>query len=123
MYIMLNQIEMEKSKANSEFYNWGNNCSGWHFVKSDDLSVIEELMPSKTKEKKHYHNRSQQFFRILKGTATFEFEDELIHIQEGNGIHIPPMTKHRIRNDQNVDLEFIVISQPSTRGDRVDVED
>jgi mannose-6-phosphate isomerase-like protein (cupin superfamily) len=109
---------MKKSKENSEHYNWGNNCSGWHLVKSESLSVIEELMPPKTQEKKHYHNNSQQFFRILNGKATFEIDNEIIEVESGNGIHIPPKVKHQIRNDQSVNLEFIVISEPTTRGDR-----
>lgn len=62
---------MEKSKENSEHYNWGNNCGGWHLVKSERLSVMEELMPPKTQEKKHYHKFSQQFFRILNGKSIF----------------------------------------------------
>ncbi len=113
-------IEMKKSKENSEHYNWGNNCSRWHLVKSESLSVIEELMPPKTQEKKHYHNNSQQFFRILNGKATFEIENEIIEVECGKGIHIPPKVKHRIRNDQSENLEFIVISEPTTRGDRFD---
>ena len=111
---------MKKSKSNSEHYKWGNNCDGWHLVKSESLSVIEELMPPKTQEQKHYHNYSQQFFRILSGIATFEIENTIIEIEQGNGIHIPPKTKHRIRNDQTVNLVFIVISEPTTRGDRYD---
>src|SRR5690606_7058276 len=105
---------MKKSRENSEHYIWGNNCSGWHLVKSQSLSVIEELMPPHTQEKKHYHNFSQQFFRILKGKATFEIENDIVEIEEGNGIHILPKIKHRIRNDQSVNLEFIVISEPTT---------
>lgn len=111
---------MKKSKENSEHYKWGDNCSGWHLVKTQSLSVIEELMSPKTQEKKHYHNSSQQFFRILSGKATFEIENEIVEIEKGNGIHIPPKTKHRIQNDQSEYLEFIVISEPTTRGDRYD---
>jgi len=114
---------MKKSKENSEHYNWGENCSGWHLVKSQSLSVIEELMPPKTQEKKHYHKLSQQFFRILKGKATFEIEDKIIEVDHGNGIHILPKTKHRIRNDHSENLEFIVISEPTTRNDRYDEKD
>lgn len=109
---------MKKSKENSEHYNWGDNCSGWHLVKSKNLSIIEELMPPNTMEPKHSHKYSEQFFQILKGKATFEIEDEIIEIQVGEGIHILPKVKHRIRNDQPTNLEFIVISQPTTRGDR-----
>ena len=111
---------MKRTKDNSEHYTWGDNCSGWHLLKSQELSIIEELMPPKTKEKKHYHEKSEQFFRILKGTATFEIENEIIIIEKGQGIHIPPHIKHRIRNDQTQNLEFIVISRPTTRGDRFD---
>ncbi len=82
------------------------------------MSVIEELMPPGTSEQKHYHEFSQQFFRILKGTATFEIEDSIIEVEAGNGIHIPPKTKHCIKNDQPENLEFLVISEPTTRGDR-----
>ena len=114
---------MKKSKANSEYYTWGNGCSGWNLVKSDHLSVIEELMPGNTREKRHYHRRAQQFFRILKGTAIFEVEDKIIEVEEGSGIHIPPNTKHRIRNDRIEHLEFLVISQPPTLLDRYEDED
>ncbi|WP_420603649.1 cupin domain-containing protein [Flagellimonas sp.] len=109
---------MIKSKKNSEHYHWGDNCSGWYMVNTESLSIIEELMPPHTQEQKHYHLHAQQFFRILKGIATFEIEDEVIHVENGEGIHIPSKTKHKIRNDQSEDLEFIVISEPTTRGDR-----
>ncbi|MEE9361425.1 MAG: cupin domain-containing protein [Cellulophaga sp.] len=109
------------SKENSEHYKWGNNSDGWHLVKSQSLSVIEELMPPNTKEKKHYHKFSQQFFRILSGKATFEIENEIIEVEAGNGIQIFPKTNHRIRNDQSENLEFLVISEPSTFGDRCNV--
>jgi mannose-6-phosphate isomerase-like protein (cupin superfamily) len=114
---------MKKSKDNSEHYTWGDNCSGWHLVQSESLSVVEELMPPNTQEKKHYHSMSQQFFRILKGTATFEVEDEIFEVEDGEGIYISPNLTHRIRNDQHKDLEFIVISEPTTRGDRFDALD
>lgn len=117
------QWYMKKSRENSEHYYWGNNCSGWHLLKSQDLSIIEECMPPKTQEIKHYHANSQQFFRILKGTATFEIENEIVEVKSGEGIQIPAKTKHRIRNDQLENLEFIVISQPTTRGDRYDLSD
>ena len=109
---------MKKTKQNSEHYNWGDNCSGWHLVKSKNLSIIEELMPPNTKETKHYHNYSEQFFQILKGKATFEIENEIFEVNAGEGMHILPKTIHNIRNDQSTDLEFIVVSQPTTRGDR-----
>lgn len=110
---------MKKSKGNSEHYNWGNNCSGWHLVKSENLSIIEELMPANTSEQKHYHNFSEQFFYILSGTGTFEIENKILEVNKGEGIHIYPRVIHQIKNEKSTDLEFIVISQPTTRGDRI----
>ncbi|MEX0361540.1 MAG: cupin domain-containing protein [Allomuricauda sp.] len=111
---------MITSKENSEHYFWGDKCSGWHLLKTESLSIIEELMPPNTREKEHYHQHAQQFFRILKGTATFEIANELVQVPAGSGIHIPSGTIHRIRNDQLENLEFLVISEPNTRGDRIE---
>ncbi|MEZ4874156.1 MAG: cupin domain-containing protein [Flavobacteriaceae bacterium] len=113
---------MKKTKENSEHYLWGAQCSGWHLVKTPTLSVIEESMPPGAQEQYHYHKDAQQFFRILKGRATFEVEGEIIEVNAGEGIHIPPKVTHRIRNDQSEDLEFMVISEPTSRGDRYDIE-
>ncbi len=107
------------SKENSELYYWGDKCIGWHLVKSKNLSIIEELMPPNTKEEKHYHNFSEQFFQILNGTATFEIAGQTIEVEKGKGIHILPKIKHQIRNNTSENLEFIVISSPTTRGDRI----
>jgi len=37
------------------------------------------------------------------------------------GIEIPPDSKHQARNDTDSAVEFIVISQPTLRGDRTDL--
>lgn len=107
---------------NSEYYNWGTSCDGWHFLKSDSLSVIKELMPPGTFEMLHYHEKAQQLFYILSGEATFEIDKEFIKISEGESIHIPAKSIHRISNNSNTDLTFILISEPKTIGDRINIE-
>ncbi|WP_418502488.1 cupin domain-containing protein [Flagellimonas sp.] len=113
---------MKKSRNNSEAYTWGDDCSGWHLVKSDGLSVIEELMPPNTKEVRHYHSCAQQYFYILKGEATFVINGETFTVPKREGIHIRPKTLHKIANQGKGNLEFLVISQPTTSGDRIDLE-
>lgn len=109
---------MIKSVENSEHYTWGNNCDGWRLVQTESLSVIEESMPPHTEEQLHYHDKAQQFFYILKGTATFETEDGFVDVEANKGIHIQPGKKHRIINNTDQPLRFIVISEPQSRGDR-----
>ena len=113
---------MKKTKENSEHYTWGENCNGWHLLKSSKLSIIEELMPAHTAEEKHFHHFSEQYFYITNGVATFEIENETFEVNKGEGMHILPQMVHRISNNQAFDLEFIVVSQPTTRGDRVEVD-
>ena len=110
-----------KNTGNSEHYIWGENCDGWHLLKSDSLSIIQEKMPPDTEESLHFHTKAQQFFYILKGTATFEVDNEIYSVEEGSGFHIQANEIHRIFNRTTEDLEFIVISEPKSHGDRTNL--
>ncbi len=112
---------MITSTENAEHYTWGAQCDGWHLLRSDSLSVIQERMPPGTAEQLHYHERAQQVFFILSGTATFDVEGELLTVNAGQSIHIKPNTKHRILNNGADDLHFLVISEPKSHGDRVNL--
>lgn len=110
-----------KNTENSEHYIWGDNCDGWHLLKSDSLSIIQEKMHPHTSEGLHFHNNAQQFFYILKGTATFRLEENTFEVKENNGFHILPHQQHQIFNHTEQDLEFLVISEPKAHGDRVNL--
>jgi len=112
---------MITSTENAEHYTWGAQCDGWDLLISDSLSVIQERMPPGTSEQMHYHERAQQVFYILSGMATFEIEGALETVLLNQSIHIPAGTKHRIINNGDSDLHFLVISEPKTRGDRVNL--
>ena len=99
-------------------YKWGNDCDGWVFVDTNELSVKQERMPAQTAEALHYHEKAQQFFFILKGIATFEVENKFFKVEAGQGFHITAGKKHRILNTTTEDIEFILSSQPSTNADR-----
>lgn len=107
------------STQNAEHYTWGDGCDGWHLVKSDSLSIIQERMPPGTAEVKHYHERSHQFFFVLSGQATLEIEETTIHLKANEGVEIPPLSAHQLRNDSQNDVIFIVTSMPKSHGDRV----
>lgn len=102
-------------------YTWGANCDGWHLVQQSALSVIQERMSPGTAEVKHYHQHARQFFFILSGTATFEIEERQETLGPQTGIEVPPGAPHCIRNTAQTDLEFLVISQPPSHGDRINL--
>lgn len=112
---------MIKSTENAEHYKWGKDCDGWHLLRSDTLSVIQEKMPPGTSEQLHFHEKAQQVFYILSGTATFEVAQNLVIVSAGQSLTIPKGSIHCISNNGEMDLHFLVISEPKSHGDRINV--
>jgi mannose-6-phosphate isomerase-like protein (cupin superfamily) len=111
---------MVVSAKNAEHYIWGEICDGWHLLKSEDMSIIQERVPAGAREVMHYHTRAHQFFYILEGEGTLDFENRQVTIHKGEGLEIPPQVRHQFRNQSDADVHFLVISVPTTKGDRVD---
>jgi len=109
-------------KETAQHYVWGSNCDSWILVDTPGLSVKQESMPGHTREKLHFHTTAQQFFYILKGTATFYVEESKIVVTEQKGISVDPQTKHYIANETTEPLDFLVISQPTTNHDRTTID-
>jgi mannose-6-phosphate isomerase-like protein (cupin superfamily) len=110
-------------KETAEHYTWGNNCDSWVLANTDGLSIKQESMPGNTREQLHFHNHAQQFFFILNGFATFYIDDNKIIVHPQKGLLINPKTKHYIANETQYQLDFLVISQPTTNNDRITIEE
>ena len=102
-------------------YQWANVCDSWNLVDNVGLSVKQEMMPAGTSEQLHYHEKSQQFFFILAGTATLEIEGNQIEVRTHEGLQVLAGEKHRIINNGKTDLEFILCSQPAIVNDRINI--
>ena len=109
------------STETAEHYVWGKVCDGWRLLDEADLSVIQERVPPGAAETRHMHSQARQFFYVLSGTATIEVGEERIAVAAGQGLHVPSGVAHRFVNGSREDVHFLVISAPTTRGDRVEV--
>lgn len=109
------------AKENAEHYTWGEGCDGWYLMNRPDMLIIHEKMPPDTREKRHYHAVSRQFFFVLQGVLTMELEGRQHDIAAQQGIEIPPQSKHQAMNRSVNPVEFLVISHPTPRGDRNDI--
>lgn len=107
------------SRATAEHYGWGHDCDGWHLLKRDDLSIIEERMPPGTAEVRHRHAQARQFFYVLAGEAEVELEGAVHALAAGQGMHVAPGQAHQLRNRSDRALHFLVVSAPNAHGDRV----
>ena len=111
---------MEKiNRTTAPHYFWKKVCEGWHLVERDDLSVIAEKMPPRTAEDMHYHQKARQFFYILSGQATMHFIDRTVLLNVGDGLEIEPGEAHQMCNQSDNAVEFLVVSMPKARGDRI----
>jgi mannose-6-phosphate isomerase-like protein (cupin superfamily) len=97
---------------------WGDGCKAWRLLAGADLAVAEETMPPGTAEIRHRHHRARQFFYILAGELTMEQPDGPATLQAGDGLEIPPGIPHRACNKSLALARFLVISVPTTKGDR-----
>jgi mannose-6-phosphate isomerase-like protein (cupin superfamily) len=107
--------------SSAEHYTWGGVCDGWHLLKHPALSVIQERVPASAGEALHFHVNARQFFYVLSGVATMEFEGRSVTFGPNQGLHVPPDTPHRFANHSDADVVFLVISSPTTAGDRINV--
>jgi mannose-6-phosphate isomerase-like protein (cupin superfamily) len=106
------------SRDTAPSYIWGPGCRGWHFVQTPELSIIHEQMPPGTQEVRHRHHVARQFFYVLTGVLVMECDGVRHLLKPGLGLEIAPMTPHQARNESSESIEFLVISQPASHGDR-----
>jgi mannose-6-phosphate isomerase-like protein (cupin superfamily) len=99
-------------------YGWGAACDGWYLVRAPELSIIQERMPPGTSESRHHHERARQFFYVLRGQLTLECAGTQHRLTSGQGLEIAPGAPHQARNDSEDAVEFLVVSQPPSHGDR-----
>lgn len=107
------------STQSAHHYTWGDGCDGWHLVRGESLSVIEEQMPPGTREQRHHHAKARQFFYVLDGQLTMEVEGGFHLLRSGEGIEIAPGQRHQVMNDSAAGVRFLVISSPPSHGDRI----
>jgi mannose-6-phosphate isomerase-like protein (cupin superfamily) len=106
----------------AEHYQWGAVCDGWRLLDRSDLSVIQERIPPDAGEVTHFHRHARQLFFVIEGQLQIELAGEVFALVAGDALEVPPEQPHRVRNVSAANVSFLVVSAPSTRGDRVNSE-
>jgi mannose-6-phosphate isomerase-like protein (cupin superfamily) len=110
-----------RSTANAEHYVWGEVCDGWRLLDGPDLRVTLERIPAGRGEVDHYHRRARQLFFVLEGRLEVQSGRQRATLDAGASFEVPPGHVHRVWNPTVEDVRFLVISAPTTDGDRVTV--
>lgn len=104
--------------SDENHYTWGEVCDGWHLLRNEALSVIEERMPPGSEEQRHFHLLSRQFFYVLEGELHMEVDGREYRLPARQGLEIVPGERHQAKNSSASDVRFLVVSQPPSHGDR-----
>lgn len=104
------------SPQNARATTWHEVCTAWDLVDRSDLTVVQELMPAGTAANPHSHERSRQFFYVLRGEGTLMVGARPVALPAGSGLEVAARTEHHMRNDSDEDLEFIVVTTPRDAG-------
>lgn len=75
-------------------------------------------MPPGTSEVLHRHAHARQFFYVLHGELELVVEGIVHSLPARTGLEIAPMLAHQAHNRSADRVEFLVISQPPSHGDR-----
>lgn len=95
---------------------WDEDCTAHYLLDRPDLSVVQMLLGPGSAMRTHAHDRSRQFFDVLRGEATMIVGPRTHTVPAGSGIEVPPRVRHQLRNNGQEDLEVLVISSPRVSG-------
>jgi mannose-6-phosphate isomerase-like protein (cupin superfamily) len=111
-------VSVPVSRSSAEHYTWGAQCDGWHLVRAEGLSVFVERKTTGDAEKRLRNERARQFFYVLAGRLDIEVDGIVHSLEAGIGLEVAPGVVHQVFNRGGADVDFLVVSQPSSHGDR-----
>lgn len=79
-------------------------------------------MPPGTADQWHVHDRARQFFYVLEGNATMRTGNDELLLRTGTGVEVECGVAHQFANNSQASARILVVSCPSTRTDRREVE-
>ena len=79
-------------------------------IKKQSLAEATVLPGEETEE--HYHKKSEEIYYILLGNGSVFLNGKRRKIRKGDGIAIPPKTRHKIRNTGRKSLVFLCCCAP-----------
>ena len=111
------------STKTAPHFLWGTNCDGWWLKQNGRFTVISEIIPKGASEIKHFHRETEQFFYVLEGVLSIELDGINHNVTKNESISIMPGITHKVFNQSDQNVTFLVISCPDSHEDRVNLEE
>jgi mannose-6-phosphate isomerase-like protein (cupin superfamily) len=75
-------------------------------------SLAEAALPPGVETEAHSHPKTEEIYYVLRGRGLMTLGDEQREVRSGDGILIPPDSRHRIRNIGQEPLVFLCCCSP-----------
>ncbi|TNF36909.1 MAG: cupin domain-containing protein [Gammaproteobacteria bacterium] len=76
-------------------------------------SLAEATIPGHSITLPHKHLVSEEIYYIIQGAGSLSIGGEILAVNAGDSILIPPGTTHNIRNDHDEDLVILCCCSPA----------
>jgi mannose-6-phosphate isomerase-like protein (cupin superfamily) len=73
-----------------------------------------------TRHQMHFHQESWEYYLVLQGTKRLVLDDELITIETGELLEVPPLTKHMLHS-RTAPFQGITLRAPVGMDDKVEI--
>jgi len=76
-------------------------------------SLAQATVPINTETQLHYHANTEELYHIQQGSGLMTLGEEQFPVAVGDTVCIPPNSKHKIKNTENIDLVFLCCCSPA----------
>jgi mannose-6-phosphate isomerase-like protein (cupin superfamily) len=94
-------------------------------LEAEQVAFTYRRMPQHTGGKGSYghrHKEQEEVYFVASGTLQFKVDDEVLELEQGSAIRIPPQTWRSVWNDGPEEAELIIVSKVVPGGSAEDAE-
>jgi len=70
----------------------------------------------------HRHKEQEEIYFVASGKLLFKLGDDIVEVEGGTAVRVPPETWRSVWNDEPEDVELIIVSKVVPGGSRDDAE-
>jgi mannose-6-phosphate isomerase-like protein (cupin superfamily) len=92
---------------------------------AEQVALTYRRMPRRTGGKGSYghrHKTQEEIYFVASGKLQFKLGDEVVEVERGTAVRVPPETWRSVWNDESEDAELIIVSTVVEGGSRGDAE-
>ena len=92
---------------------------------AENVAFTWRRMPQHTGGKGSYghrHKEQEEIYFVASGKLLFKLGDDVVEVEGGTAVRVPPETWRSVWNDEPEDVELIIVSKVVPGGSRDDAE-